>query len=71
MVDLNELNCESCQSDLSRMTEIEVAELLTQITEWHITYIDGISALDRCGVFNNYQDALAFIIKVGGLADAQ
>jgi hypothetical protein len=46
MVDLNELNCESCQSDLSRMTEIEVAELLTQIPEWHITHIDGIPALE-------------------------
>lgn len=50
MTNLKDSACTACRVDAQRVTEIEVAELMTHIPEWHIQMVDEESRL--CDVTN-------------------
>lgn len=71
MTSLKDSACTECRVDAQRVTEIEVAELMAHIPEWHIQMVDGESRLVRCYKFENFKESLAFTNQIGELAEAQ
>lgn len=69
MSKLTESKCEACRADAPRVTAEEVAELKPQIPDWEIVEVNGIDRLVRTFTFKNFQQALDFTNKVGGIAE--
>ncbi len=70
MNELQNQTCEACRADAPRVGEAEMAELHTQIPDWHVVTIDGVKRLQRAFKFKNFAEALAFTNKVGELAES-
>ena len=63
--------CVACRRDSPRVTEAEIAELKSEIPDWHLVEHDGIARLERVFHFPSFADALAFTNRVGGLAEEE
>jgi 4a-hydroxytetrahydrobiopterin dehydratase len=63
--------CVACRRDSPRVTEAEIAELKSEIPDWHLVERDGIARLERVFHFPSFADALAFTNRVGGLAEEE
>jgi 4a-hydroxytetrahydrobiopterin dehydratase len=61
--------CTACRKDSPRVTDAEIAELKPQIPDWQLIERDGIPRLEKVFRFANFRDALAFVNRVGGLAE--
>jgi len=62
------MKCVACREGEPTVTEVEVAELHSQIPQWQITEPDGIRRLERVFKFKDFAQALLFTNKVGELA---
>ena len=71
MIQLAREKCVACRSDSPHVTDLEIAELHPQVSEWNIKEEDGIRKLQRTFRFPNFAQALAFTNAVGALAEAE
>jgi 4a-hydroxytetrahydrobiopterin dehydratase len=63
--------CEVCRKDSPRVTEAEIAELSPQIPDWTIVEVEGVPRLQRTFRFKSYPETLAFVQRVGELAEEE
>ena len=63
--------CVACRRDSPRVTEQEIAELQTQVTEWGLTEPGGVKRLERSFRFPDFAAAQAFAASVGDEAEAE
>lgn len=68
METLSERRCAPCHGGTPRLTEDEIAELLPQLRGWTVT--DGVR-LTKDYSFSNFADALAFVNRVGRVAEEE
>jgi 4a-hydroxytetrahydrobiopterin dehydratase len=66
---LSEQVCEACRADAPRVTDEELAVLLSEIPAWQPVVRDGVLQLERVFPFRNFADALAFSNRVGAIAE--
>ena len=71
MSKLTEQHCEACRAGAPKVTEQERRELQSQIPDWQVREVEGILQLWREFVFPDFAAALAFTIKLAGLAESQ
>ena len=69
MDDLTQLKCVPCRGGELPLTATEVATLKKHILEWDIVELEGIKRLRRVYKFRDFAEALAFINKVGEIAE--
>lgn len=69
MIDLTTepINTNCAESPL--VTEDELPGLLAQVPDWKIVEVEGVSRLRRTFRFPIYREGLAFVQRVGGLAE--
>ena len=63
--------CTVCRKDSPRVSGAEIAELSPQIPDWTIVEVDGVPRLERVFRFRSYPDTLAFVQRVGELAETE
>lgn len=71
MSDLDQERCVACRRDSPHVTQDEIDELLPIVSDWSLVEEDGIKKLDRPFRFANFQAALEFTNRLGGLAEEQ
>lgn len=71
MTELKTRHCEACEEGAPRITQREIDEFMPLVPDWRIVEIDGIQRLQREFRFNDFVEALAFVNKVGELAEAE
>lgn len=69
MSSLSEQTCEACQADAPKVSDEELAQLITKIPDWTTVVRDGILQLERVYKFKNFKQAIAFTNKVGDMAE--
>ncbi|PKF78908.1 4a-hydroxytetrahydrobiopterin dehydratase [Vibrio sp. vnigr-6D03] len=68
---LLESSCEACRFDAPQVETEEAKELLSQIPEWRLINVNGISQLERVYTFKNFKLALAFTNRIGDMAEEE
>jgi 4a-hydroxytetrahydrobiopterin dehydratase len=63
--------CEACRVDAPKVDGSQLEDLLTEIPEWSLVEVDGVSRLNRQYKFQNFVEAIAFTNKVGEIAEAE
>jgi 4a-hydroxytetrahydrobiopterin dehydratase len=71
MAQLTQLKCAACRKGEPTVTEEEVAEFRPQVPDWQIVEVDGIKHLQRVFQFDNFEHALAYTNKIGGIAEEE
>jgi 4a-hydroxytetrahydrobiopterin dehydratase len=71
MSTLSAERCVACRRDSPRVTEAEIAGLRRELSVWQLLERDGIARLERLLHFASFADALAFISRVGALAQSE
>jgi len=66
---LTQQSCEACRADATPVSAEELAQLLPQLPQWRIVQPTGTDQIQRCFVFGNFAQALAFTQRVGALAE--
>jgi 4a-hydroxytetrahydrobiopterin dehydratase len=61
--------CTPCRGGMPPLTRAEAEELLPQAPEWALT--DDAHRIEKTFRFGNFREALVFVQKVGGLAEAE
>lgn len=69
MTDLLSQTCEACRADAPKVTDEELAALITEIPDWSSPVKDAVLQLERVFLFKNFREALAFTNAVGELAE--
>ena len=69
MAELKKEKCIACSKGALPISEVEMAELMPQISEWQILINEGMPRLERVFRFRNFAAALAFTDKVGELEE--
>ena len=69
MKDLLTRTCEPCKKGAPRLTAEELDGLHPQIPDWEVVEEDGIQKLSRIFTFKDFASALAFVNRVGELAE--
>ena len=65
---LSSRRCVACEGGVPPLTDTEVAQYLEETPLWHA---DGNRAISRSFVFKDFKEALAFVNKVGALAEEE
>ncbi|TRX57242.1 4a-hydroxytetrahydrobiopterin dehydratase [Thalassomonas sp. M1454] len=68
---LENQKCIACSGDAPKVSEQELAELISQIPDWVAQVRDGVMMLEREFKFKNFKLALEFTNKVAELAEAE
>lgn len=68
-VHLSDKKCVACEGGVLPLTSDETAPLVVQVPKWTIT--DNREWLQREFSFRNFKEALAFVNKVGELAESE
>jgi len=68
---LTSQRCEACCADAPKVSDEELAELISEIPSWAPIIRDNIMMLERMYSFENYDAALAFTNKVAHLAEQE
>ncbi len=63
--------CVACHKGAPRVEEAEATELLAQLPGWTIVERDGIPRLERRFRFPDYDTVLAFVQRIGRLAEEE
>ena len=66
---LTEQHCEACKADAPKVTDEELAQLITEIPHWASESENGILKLRRIFKFSDYAQAVAFTNRVADLAE--
>ena len=53
------------------MSDAEIADLQSQVPEWHVMERDSIKRLERTFKFRNFKESLAFTNQVAKIAEDQ
>ena len=69
--ELSNQQCEACQVDAPKVSDDELASLLSQIPDWVPEVNNGVMMLERVYKFKNYKLAWAFSNKVSELAEKE
>jgi 4a-hydroxytetrahydrobiopterin dehydratase len=64
-------HCTACQKGAPKVEPAEAAVLAATLPEWSIVEREGIPRLERVFRFAGYLAALAFVQRVGELADSE
>ena len=70
MNDLSKQSCEACRADAPRISDEDLRELMPNIPEWRVVVVDNMMRLSREFSFKNFQQAIAYSIRVGEIAEA-
>ena len=62
--------CQACRSDSPRTSEQETRTLLAELPNWRVVAEEGIDQLQAAFTFADFAAALAFVNRVGALAEA-
>ena len=71
MEPLTRQTCVACRRDAPTVTDAEIAELHSQVSDWELVELDGIKRLRRVFPFDDFAQALAFTGAVGELAESE
>jgi 4a-hydroxytetrahydrobiopterin dehydratase len=71
MTDLTGERCSVCRPDSPRVTEEEIAELHPLVPDWEIVDVEKTPRLRRTFRFRTYRGTLAFVQRVGELAEEE
>lgn len=71
MTQLAQQQCEACRADAPKVSDAELAELMTQIPDWTPLARDGVLQLEREFKFKNFKLAWAFANQVAELAESE
>jgi 4a-hydroxytetrahydrobiopterin dehydratase len=71
MSELTIEKCVACRVGAPQVTEAEIEELRSQVSDWELVERDGIRRLERAFSFSNFAEALAFTNRVGALAEEE
>jgi 4a-hydroxytetrahydrobiopterin dehydratase len=71
METLTRMKCVACSRDAPTVTDVEIAELHPQISDWEIVDVDGMNRLRRVFSAEDFAQALEFTRKVGLLAEEE
>ena len=63
--------CEACRPDSPRVEPVEAERLLAQLPEWSLVERGGVPRLERVIRFSDYRSVLAFVQRLGELAEAE
>ncbi|MFY9484151.1 MAG: 4a-hydroxytetrahydrobiopterin dehydratase [Patescibacteria group bacterium] len=66
-----ELTCRPCRGGEPPLDAAEIQAFKSQVSNWEIIEEEGIKKLIRSFAFKNFSEALAFVNKVGELAEVQ
>ena len=67
--DLARKTCTPCRGGIPPLTQAEAATYLVQVPQWELA--DEAGRIHRTYKFRNFGEALAFVQRVGNLADAE
>lgn len=67
--DLSTHSCTPCRGGVPPLTQAEATSYLAQLPHWTLSG-DG-TRIERRFKFGNFRDAMAFVVAVGELAEAQ
>ena len=62
--------CQACRPDSPRTSEQEARMLLAALPNWRIVAEEGVDQLQAAYTFADFAAALAFVNRVGALAEA-
>ena len=62
--------CQACRSDSPRLDNEEARTLLAALPNWRIVATEGVDQLQAAFTFADFAVALAFVNRVGALAEA-
>jgi len=71
MDDLSKLKCIACRGGEQPLTEIQINQLLPQVSEWQVKEVNGEKRLERVYKFKNFAEAISFTDKVGATAEEE
>jgi 4a-hydroxytetrahydrobiopterin dehydratase len=71
MSNLSSFKCVACRGDEPKLTDVEIADLHPQVSEWNIKEVDGVKRLERLFKLKNFVEAIAFTNKVGVIAEEE
>jgi len=71
MNDLKTRHCEGCEEGAPPITQRELDEFMPLLPRWRVVERDGIQRLERELRFNDFAEALAFVNRVGALAEEE
>ena len=69
MVELSQQSCEACRTDAPRISDADLKALMPNIPDWSIVVVNNIMRLNREFDFKNFEQAMAFSNRVGGIAE--
>jgi len=69
MDNLSQQKCVPCSGNVSRLSPAEIADLAPQVPEWEIAA--NRDRLQRVYPFRNFQEAIAFAVLIGSLAEEE
>jgi 4a-hydroxytetrahydrobiopterin dehydratase len=64
-------DCIPCHKGGARVTPEEIEELRPQVPHWNVVERGGILRLERAFMFPDFEQALAFTVRVGAVAEEQ
>ena len=68
-IDLASEQCQACRPGAPQVKGQERAVLLQLIPAWEVVRVNDVERLHRSFVFSDFSQALAFTLRVGGLAE--
>ena len=71
MEQLKQSHCEACRVGAPKVTEDEIAQLMSELDGWSIQQRDGIQQLEKIYTFKDFASAMEFANKIGEEAEAQ
>jgi|SRR5450759_2941195 len=71
MSTLDQLNCTPLTASSVALTGAEIGRNLAEISQWHLIEKDGNQRLERVFKCKDFNDALAFTIRIGQAAKDQ
>jgi 4a-hydroxytetrahydrobiopterin dehydratase len=69
MTELAQKSCVACKGGIPPLSRAEAETLRAQTPEWRL--LDDATKIERVFKFRNFREALAFVNKVGEIAEAE
>lgn len=70
MSSLSKENCEACKADAPRISDADLRILMPKIPDWGVIVVDEVMRLTREYSFKDFEQAMAFSNRVGGIAES-
>jgi 4a-hydroxytetrahydrobiopterin dehydratase len=63
--------CEVCRAGASKVTDEELAELMSKLSDWSVKKRNDISILEKTFKLKNYKKSVTFTNKVADMAEEE